>query len=55
MRIIIIGGSFGGLTTAFDLRRILPRRNHEIILISKERRFHVYPGLTLGFHGTKDH
>lgn len=45
MRIIIIGGSFGGLTTAFDLRRLLPRRKHEIILISKERRFIFIPAL----------
>ncbi len=45
MRIIIIGGSFGGLTTAFDLRRLLPLRNHEIILISRERRFTFIPAL----------
>jgi sulfide:quinone oxidoreductase len=45
MRIIIIGGSFGGLTVAFDLRRLLPRRDHEIILISRERRFTFIPAL----------
>ena len=45
MRIIIIGGSFGGLIAAFDLRRLLPRRNHEIVLISKERRFTFIPAL----------
>jgi len=45
MRIIIIGGSFGGLTAAFDLRRLLPRRNHEIVLISKEPRFTFVPAL----------
>jgi sulfide:quinone oxidoreductase len=45
MRIIIVGGSFGGLTTAFDLRRLLPRGKHEIILISKERRFTFIPAL----------
>jgi sulfide:quinone oxidoreductase len=45
MRIIIIGGSFGGLTAAFDLRRLLPRQNHEIVLISKERRFTFIPAL----------
>ncbi len=45
MRIIIIGGSFGGLTTAFELRRLLPRGNHEIVLFSKERRFIFIPAL----------
>jgi sulfide:quinone oxidoreductase len=45
MRIIVIGGSFGGLTAAFDLRRLLPRKNHEIILISRERRFVFIPAL----------
>ncbi len=45
MRIIVIGGSFGGLTAAFDLRRLLPRKNHEIILISRERRFVFTPAL----------
>jgi len=45
MHIVIIGGSFGGLTTAFDLRRFLPRREHEITVISKERRFIFIPSL----------
>ncbi len=45
MHIVIIGGSFGGLTTAFDLRRLLPRRQHEITVISKERRFIFIPSL----------
>ncbi|MAF50311.1 MAG: FAD-dependent oxidoreductase [Rhodospirillales bacterium] len=45
MHIVIIGGSFGGLTTAFDLRRLLPRGQHEITLISKERRFIFIPSL----------
>jgi sulfide:quinone oxidoreductase len=45
MRIIIIGGSFGGLTVAFDLRRLLPHGSHEITLISRERRFIFIPAL----------
>lgn len=45
MHIIIIGGSFGGLTVAFDLRRLLPRSSHEITLISRERRFIFIPAL----------
>ena len=45
MRIVIIGGSFGGLTTAFDLQRLLSKQDHEIILISKERQFTFIPAL----------
>lgn len=45
MHIVVVGGSFGGLTTAFDLRRLLPRREHEITVISKERRFIFIPSL----------
>ena len=45
MRIVVIGGSFGGLTAAFDLRRLLPRRQHDITVISRERRFVFIPSL----------
>lgn len=45
MRILVIGGSFGGLTAAFDLRRRLPRRQHDITVIAKERRFIFIPSL----------
>ena len=45
MRILIIGASFGGLTAAFDLRRRLPRKKHEITVIAKERRFIFIPSL----------
>ncbi len=45
MRIIVIGGSFGGLTAAFDLRRLLPRESHEVTLISRDRRFTFIPSL----------
>ena len=45
MNIVIIGGSFGGLTTAYDLRRLLSRRKHEITVIAKERRFVFIPSL----------
>ncbi|NOX73309.1 MAG: FAD-dependent oxidoreductase [Alphaproteobacteria bacterium] len=53
MHIIIIGGSFGGLTTAFDLRRLLPRGKHEITVISKERRFIFIPSLPWVAMGSK--
>lgn len=39
-RIVILGGGFGGLTTARTLRRLLPRE-HEIVLIDKSPTFHV--------------
>ncbi len=45
MHIVIIGGSFGGLTAAYDLRRKLSRRGHDITVISKERRFVFIPSL----------
>ncbi len=45
MHIVVIGGSFGGLTAAFDLRRLLPPREHDITVISKERRFIFIPSL----------
>jgi sulfide:quinone oxidoreductase len=53
MNILVIGGSFGGLTTAFDLRRLLPRREHEITVIAKERRFIFIPSLPWVAMGAK--
>ena len=45
MRIVIIGGSFGGLNVAFDLRRLLPHKSHKITVIAKEPRFIFIPSL----------
>jgi sulfide:quinone oxidoreductase len=45
MRIVIIGGSFGGLTTAYELRKRLDHRKCEITLLSKEPRFVFIPSL----------
>ena len=53
MKIVVIGGSFGGLTTAFDLRRRLPPSTSEIIVISRERRFIFIPSLPWVAMGTK--
>lgn len=53
MHIVIIGGSFGGLNTAYDLRRLLPRGSHEITLISKEPRFIFIPSLPWVAMGSK--
>lgn len=44
MRIVILGGSFGGLTAAYELRRLLGKAC-EITLVSKERRFVFIPSL----------
>ncbi len=45
MRIVIIGGSFGGTTTAYELRKRLSHRECEIILLSKDPRFAFVPSL----------
>ena len=53
MHIVIIGGSFGGLNVAYDLRRLLPHKNHKITVISKEPRFIFIPSLPWVAMGTK--
>lgn len=45
MRILVLGGSFGGLTAAITLRKHLPNGRHEIVVISKEKRFIFIPSL----------
>lgn len=45
MRIVVIGGSFGGLTAAFALRRRLTASEHEILVIAKEGGFVFIPSL----------
>lgn len=42
--IVIIGGSFGGLTTAFELKRLL-REKAEITLLCEEEQFTFLPSL----------
>jgi sulfide:quinone oxidoreductase len=44
-RIVILGGSFGGLTVAHELRRSLSARAREIILISRDEHFVFIPSL----------
>ncbi|MHB8288482.1 MAG: NAD(P)/FAD-dependent oxidoreductase [Acidimicrobiales bacterium] len=46
VKIVVLGGSFGGLTTAYALRRHVPAERADITLISKERRFAFIPSLT---------
>ncbi len=43
-KIVIIGGSFGGLTSAFELKRLLGGK-HEVMLLSEEPRFVFIPSL----------
>ena len=53
MKIVVIGGSFGGLTLAHELKRLLPPRDCEITVISKDRRFVFIPSLPWVAMGTK--
>ncbi|MHB8318343.1 MAG: NAD(P)/FAD-dependent oxidoreductase [Acidimicrobiales bacterium] len=46
VRVVIVGGSFAGLTTAVELRRHLDEDRAEITLISNRSRFTFIPSLT---------
>jgi len=52
-KIVIIGGSFGGLTSAFELKRLLGGK-HEVTLLSEEPRFVFIPSLPWVALGWKD-
>lgn len=43
-RVVVLGGSFGGLTTAFELRRLLGK-TADITVVSKDDRFVFFPSL----------
>ncbi len=43
VRIVIVGGSFGGLTTAYELRRRLTPERAEITLLARDNQFHFVP------------
>ena len=43
VRIVIVGGSFGGLTTAYELRRHLSPERAEITLVAKDGQFRFVP------------
>jgi len=53
MQIVIIGGSFGGLNVAYDLRRLLPHKSHKITVISQDSRFIFIPSLPWVTMGSK--
>jgi sulfide:quinone oxidoreductase len=43
VRIVIVGGSFGGLTTAYELRRRLTPERAEITLLARDNQFRFVP------------
>jgi sulfide:quinone oxidoreductase len=53
MKIVIIGGSFGVLSLAYELGRLLPSNKYYITLIAKERRFVFIPSLPWVATGAK--
>ena len=52
-RVVILGGSFGGLTTAYELRRHLGPERVQITLVSREARFTFVPSLPWVAMGTR--
>jgi sulfide:quinone oxidoreductase len=56
MRVVIVGGSFGGLTAAYELRKRLGKE-HKVILISDNEKFVFIPSLpwvSLGWKKPED-
>ena len=43
-RVVVVGGSFGGINAAYELRRRLPR-DAEITVISRDAAFTFMPSL----------
>ena len=54
MRIVIVGGSFGGFTTALKLREHFKSKQCEILLISRDRQFVFIPSLPWVAIGSKN-
>ena len=50
---MIVGGSFGGLTTAYELRKRRRPRECEITLIAQDSKFVFIPSLPWVTMGTK--
>jgi sulfide:quinone oxidoreductase len=56
MRVLVVGGSFGGLTAAFELRKKLSKE-HEVMLVSDNDKFVFIPSLpwvSLGWKKPED-
>ena len=54
MRVVVVGGSFGGMTTAYELRKKLAADECQITVISKDRRFTFIPSLPWVTMGWRD-
>ena len=57
MDVVVVGGSFGGLATAYELRRHLGAGQCRITVVSKDRRFTFIPSLpwvTMGWRRLED-
>ena len=52
-RIVILGGSFGGLTTAYELRRRLAPERAEITLVASDDHFRFVPSYPWGAMGRR--
>src|SRR5438270_2648593 len=52
-RIVVVGGSFGGVNAAYELRRRLPR-DAEITVISRDADFTFIPSLPWVIMGWRD-
>jgi len=53
MKIVVVGGSFGGLTAAYELRKRLSPSECDIVLVSKDRNFVFIPSLPWVAMGSK--
>lgn len=51
--VVVVGAGLGGLSTAYELRHLLPRQDHEVTLISDKDQFTFTPGLISVMFGHK--
>ena len=49
-KIVVLGGSFGGLTAAFELKRLLGKQA-DVTVVSDDDRFVFLPSLAVAHHG----
>ncbi len=52
-QVIVVGAGLGGLATAYELRHLLPHKEHAITLISDKEHFTFTPGLISVMFGHK--
>jgi len=51
--VVVVGAGLGGLSTAYELRHLLPRKDHQVTLISDKDQFTFTPGLIAVMFGHK--